>query len=149
MNGLPDRPEDIAMLAQHFIDRYSIRQEKRVIGISDEALGLMRNYDFPRNVRELENAIERACVSCKGPEIVPSDLPPELRQAVRANSVEPVPTLADNEARFILEVLRKNDWHRGRAAGELGMHRITLLRRIRKLRIALPAKDGRMRDQTR
>jgi len=144
---LADRPEDIALLAQHFIDRYSIQQEKRVIGISDEALDLLRNYGFPGNVRELENAIERACVLCKGPEIVPSDLPPELLQAARVNRVLPLRTLADNEARFILEVLRKNSWHRGKTARELGMHRTTLLRRIRKLGIALPEQDGRMRDQ--
>jgi len=146
---LIDRPEDIPMLVQHFIDKYSIRHENRVLGISDEALDLLRKYEYPGNVRELENTVERACVLCKGPEITPSDLPPNLLHVVQSISVVPVGTLADNEAQFILEILRKNSWHRGKTARELGLHRATLLRRIHKLSLTLPEIDGRSRDQER
>lgn len=144
---LIDRPEDIAMLAQHFIDKYSIRHEKRVIGINSEAMDILQRYDYPGNVRELENAIERACVLCMGPEITPADLPPDLCQSVQPSSAVSADSLADNEARFILKVLQRNGWHRGKSARELGLHRTTLMRRIHRLGITLPEVDGRTRDR--
>jgi len=144
---LIDRPGDIAMLVQHFIDKYSTRNEKRVIGIDDEAMGILRRYGYPGNVRELENAIESACVLCVGPEITPADLPVDLCQSVQSSSAVPADSLADNEAQFILKVLQRNGWHRGKAASELGLHRSTLMRRIHRLGITLPEVDGRTHDQ--
>ena len=142
---LVDRPEDIPLLARHFVDRFSLRHERRVLGIDEEALEFLQAYDYPGNVRELENIIERACVMGRGPEITPTDLPPVVLQSTGEDGAAARDSLADNEARFILEVLRRNGWHRGKAARELGLHRTTLARRIRRYGLVLPKVDGRGR----
>jgi DNA-binding NtrC family response regulator len=79
--GLPplrDRVEDVALLAHHFLRRYTDRLGKKVKGISGEAMELLGGYRWPGNVRELENAIERAVVLCRGDSIGAADLPPAI-----------------------------------------------------------------------
>ena len=72
---LRERPEDIPLLAQHFLRRYATETNKKIDSIHPEALEAMRDYSWPGNVRELENAIERAVVVGKGRQIKPGDLP--------------------------------------------------------------------------
>ncbi|MGL5094731.1 MAG: sigma-54 interaction domain-containing protein, partial [Planctomycetia bacterium] len=76
--ALRDRRDDVPELALYFLQRYAQQAGKQVVDVSDDALDLMRWYDWPGNIRELENVVERAVVMTAGPEITPEDLPPEL-----------------------------------------------------------------------
>src|SRR5690606_31250565 len=75
---LRERKEDIPYLAEYFVRLYAERNRKPVEGISDQAMGYLLNYDFPGNIRELENAMERAVTLVETPRIQPVDLPPEV-----------------------------------------------------------------------
>jgi PAS domain S-box-containing protein len=142
ISPLRDRLNDVPLLAQHFLERFSMLRGKQVTGISPRALDLLMQYDFPGNVRELENIVEHAFVFCPGAEIGVEHLPDPIRGQEGAGPPSPS-SMDDLEARFLVDALRRNDWHRARTARQLGMHRTTLLRKIRKHGIALPATDGR------
>jgi DNA-binding NtrC family response regulator len=76
---LKQRTEDIPLLANHFLKKYSRSLEKEVRTISKETLNLLLDYDWPGNVRELEHAIERAVLVCDSEDILPEHLPPEIQ----------------------------------------------------------------------
>ena len=103
---------------------------------------LMR-YDYPGNVRELENIIEHAYVLCGGKRIEECDLPDWFLAKETATAVAGAATLEEVEARFLRDVLARNRWNRLEAARELGIHKTTLHRKIRRLGIELPPTDGR------
>lgn len=75
---LRDRREDIPLLAEHFITKFNDRLRKEIKGISPQALAALGNYNWPGNIRELENLMERTMLFCEGPQIEAYDLPPEL-----------------------------------------------------------------------
>jgi len=139
---LRDRKGDIPQLIQRFMERLGQSRGKPIQGVSSGALEILMAHNYPGNVRELENIIEHAWVMCRGHVLNVEHLPPALR-ATRATSPPGRGSFADMEARYLLEALESHDWHRGRAAAALGMHRTTLQRKIRKLGITLPEKDGR------
>jgi two-component system, NtrC family, response regulator PilR len=85
---LRERREDIPLLAEHFLTKYGEQLGKRINAISHDALELMRKYDWPGNIRELENTIERAVALESTPTVLPDSLPP----AVRGDSAKPSPT---------------------------------------------------------
>jgi two-component system response regulator PilR (NtrC family) len=74
--SLRDRREDIPLLAQHFLEKYSVRLSKQIKGISSDAMEILKRYDYPGNVRELENIIERTVALEAGATILPESLPP-------------------------------------------------------------------------
>ena len=84
MPPLLDRPDDIATLAAHFLQRYLPKAGRRLTGLSPAAMACLRGYDWPGNVRELENAIERATVLGSTDEILPEDLPEAVREGAPA-----------------------------------------------------------------
>ncbi len=147
---LRERREDIPLLLDHFIEHFNRLRGKSVQGMSREALSLLLAYDYPGNVRELENIVEHAFVLCKGARIRPEHLPehlggrtPERRApAGRARAIT-----REVEARLIQDALRRNDYNRLAAARELGMHKTTLFRKIKALGLDLPARDGRSRPR--
>lgn len=134
---LKERREDIPLLVDHFIGRFNKLQNKLISDISPEALSILMHYDFPGNVRELENIIEHAFVVSKSGVIGVNDLPENFRpnQEIMAADSR---SLDDLEARFIMETLRNNNWNRQKAAAQLGMHKTTLWRKIKKLGIKIP-----------
>jgi transcriptional regulator with PAS, ATPase and Fis domain len=145
---LRDRREDIPLLAYHFIGRLNRLQGRNINGIAPEALALLMKYDFPGNVRELENAIEHAFVVCPGGMIEPAHLPDHLvpEGSRGAGETEAVPaSLADAEAAFIISALKRNGWNRAATARDLGIDKSTLYRKIRSHGISLPKRDGRYR----
>src|SRR4029077_7284412 len=85
---LRERREDIQLLAEHFVAKYTEQMEKEITGISHEAMELLINHDWPGNIRELENVVERAVALEPSPTILPDSLPPAIRgdMAVRAPS---------------------------------------------------------------
>jgi PAS domain S-box-containing protein len=134
--ALRDRPEDIPLLAEHLLDRLNAIQGRHVPGISDEALAVLGRHPFPGNVRELENLIERAFILCGSGEIRPEHLPEELQTVLPAGPAPaPAPAaspLAAAEAEAISAALRRHGGNRGAVAAELGMHRATLFRKMRR-----------------
>lgn len=130
---LRERGEDIPLLCDHFISRLSRKQGKDISGLSTEVFALFMGHRWPGNVRELENAIEHAFILCSGGLIQAEHLPAHLRPSVHAVRHAPGCTLAEIEARAILEALRRNKGHRGRTARELGISTTTLWRRLRQL----------------
>lgn len=127
---LRERPEDIPMLAQHFVKKYCTSMSRDSINIDPSALKRLESYDFPGNVRELENMIERAIVVGNGKEIRSGDLP--LGKESIGSTFE---SLEDLEKKYILEVLNNNDWNISRSARILKVDRVTLYNKIKKHRL--------------
>jgi PAS domain S-box-containing protein len=138
---LRERMEDIPILIDHFIQHFNALQQKDVIGITDEALASLMSYDYPGNIRELENTMERAFIMCKTGMIEQHHLPESLyareaadegRQALETVSIK------DMEAIFLTNALRRNSWNRIKTARQLGIHKSTLFRKIKALHIQIP-----------
>ena len=143
MPPLRERPSDIPLLAETILRRLSIARGRIVDSISREAVRRLMHHDFPGNVRELENILEHAHVLSTGREIEVEDLPDWLQIEVDSERSKRPATLDEVEARFIRDVLARNSWNRTAAARELGIHKTTLHRKIRRLGIELPPLDGR------
>ena len=131
MPPLRDRREDIPILAEYFLHRFSKEIAKPVNGIMREAMDEMILYEWPGNVRELENAIERAVVVAKGRKIMPEDLP-ILRPEHPASAGE---SLMEIERAHISRILRENDWNIARSAKILSIDRSTLYNKIKRYNI--------------
>lgn len=142
---LRERREDIPHLIKHFIGKYNNIMGKTVEGVCDNVMKIMMKYDFPGNVRELENIIERTMVLCRSNIIECDQLPLEITQNFNAEHIinKKHLSLKDVEQKEILETLERNNWNRQATAIEMGMHKTTLFRKIKKLEICLPTKDGR------
>ena len=145
--SLIERRDDIPLLIDHFVDRFNRLQERDVVGVSADVLGLLMNYDFPGNARELENIVEHAFVLCRGSVIELKHLPPELTKDLEASTASKSPpmTLRALESLHIGDALRRSGGNRKAAAAELGIHPSTLFRKIRDLGIEAPDTDGRSR----
>ena len=98
---------------------------------------ILMDHEFPGNVRELQNVIEHAFVICRGAVITVRDLPEYLRPGSPEQLPE-APSLEELESRLIVSTLRKHGWNRGLAAKELGMHKTTLWRKMRRFGIEPP-----------
>ena len=145
---LRQRREDIPLLVEHLVAKFNRLQGKDIAGVSEEVLARLMEYDYPGNVRELENIIEQAFVFCRGGFIELHHLPPELRSLGRPRlSTSSSATLRDMERHMVTEALWRHAGNRKRAARELGIHPCTLYRKIRALGIQPPPTDGRGRKQ--
>ncbi len=141
---LRQRREDVPLLVEHLIAKFNHLQGKHIAGISDEVMARLMEYDYPGNVRELENIVEQAFVLCRGGLIEPSHLPPELRPAMSAGRHEPRPmSLAAMERFLIAETLRRRKGNRKDTAHDLGINVTTLYRKIKALGLDVPEGDGR------
>jgi transcriptional regulator with PAS, ATPase and Fis domain len=143
---LRERMEDIPLLVNHFIAKFSALKGKEISGVSPEALASIMKHEYPGNVRELENIIEHAFVLCPGGMIQPDHLPDELQPRTSLARRETIDLLSEYEKDLILSALQKNHWNRLKTAKDLGIHKTTLFRKIRKLGIDLPDTDGRSKQ---
>lgn len=144
--GLRQRREDIPLLVDYLIAKFNRLQGKDIAGVSEDVLARLMEHNFPGNVRELENIIEQAFVLCRGGIIELCHLPPELRPASGRGGKGSQPmNLAALEKMFITEALQRHGGNRRRTARELGIDVSTLFRKIKRLSIDLPEKDGRSR----
>ncbi|MFP3983290.1 MAG: sigma-54-dependent transcriptional regulator [Desulfurivibrionaceae bacterium] len=135
---LAERQDDIPLLIQHFLKKYGAQMGKKVSGVSQEVYETLINYDFPGNVRELENIIERGTALSTGETIEISHLPEDLQNTTlltfrRKNGA--LPTLADQEKAYIEWVLQETDNNKTEAAKALGIDRVSLWRKIKKFDI--------------
>ena len=140
---LCDRREDIPLLVERFVGKFNHLQDKDVAGVSEEALALLMEHDYPGNVRELENVIEHAFVLCRGGLIEPHHLPPPLRGETdfKLPRSKGVLTLKALEAMHIADAIHRHGGNRAAAARELGINPSTLFRKIKSLGIALPGPN--------
>ncbi|MDL1956368.1 MAG: sigma 54-interacting transcriptional regulator [Candidatus Desulfofervidus auxilii] len=132
---LSKRREDIPLLIDHFIHRLNAKMNKNIIGVSDEVLEFLMKYEFPGNVRELENIIEHAFILCRGSVIQLEHLPKEVIETVRKPVQIPTEkelSLEALEIKAIKTALQKHRGHRGRAAQELGIDKSTLWRKMKR-----------------
>jgi len=140
---LRHRKGDIPLLAQKFIEQFSSTRGKHIIGLSSATLELLMAHNYPGNVRELENIIEHAWVMCRGQVLEPEHLPRRLQTRLGSDAGGSKSGLSQVEAAFLTQVLERNSWHRENTAQELGIHRTTLQRKIKKLGLMPPGQDGR------
>ncbi|MCU0577672.1 MAG: sigma 54-interacting transcriptional regulator [Desulfobacterota bacterium] len=141
------RKEDIPLLAEQFIAHFNALQKKSIQGITTEALSLLMAHDWPGNIRELENVVERAFILCAKGSIGIGHLPEELTARYIQHPAQPGLKSAGElmEAQAIRKALERNANNRLAAARELGIHKSTLFRKMKKIGIAVPGKDGRAR----
>ena len=139
---LRDRADDIPLLSLHFLAELAESMGKRASGFSPAALAAMTAYDWPGNIRELHNCIERAVIVAKTPTIDVTDLPQDLFSTPRRSDRDALPRDLDAELErierdFIIEALRRSDGVQVRAAKLLGIAERSLWHRIKKLGIRL------------
>ena len=134
---LRERPEDIPLLAEHFLRRYAQKSQKAISGFSDQALALFLDYRWPGNVRELEHAVEHAVIFARQAKIAVEDLPPtisaERRPALGRALTIPVGTpLVEVERRLIEQTLRLAKGDKELAAKLLGIASRTVYRKLKR-----------------
>ncbi len=130
---LRERMEDVPLLAQHFIIRLSRIKGKDITGLTSEALSAFMAYDWPGNIRELENTIEHAFILCRGGLIDIPHLPEPLKAGSSLDVSQQGGTLAGIEARIIMETLARNEGKKLATARELGINKTTLWRKLKRL----------------
>ena len=152
---LRKRKEDIPLLSESFIRKYNKLNNKEVQGFSPEVLSSLMAYNYPGNIRELENIIEYATVVCRngliGIEHLPDDIlkftrdqkPESMTPELTQEGVEKNFSLDKIEKRFIHELLKRNNWNKTATARQLGIHPTTLWRKIKRLNLSSPADHSR------
>lgn len=132
---LRERIEDIPMLVDHFLEKYCTSMSRNIMSIDKAALKRLEQYDFPGNVRELENMVERAIVVGNDKEIRLKDLP--FEKEISTSSFK---SLEDLEKQYISKVLDKYNWNISQSAKVIKVDRVTLYNKIRKYNLQSPKK---------
>jgi PAS domain S-box-containing protein len=135
---LKDRKEDIPYLVDHFIRKFNAKTGKKIISVSPNVMNTLMRHDFPGNIRELENITEHGFVLCRGSIIKQEHLPPEILDIniKSSKSFKPTPiTESIDEEAQIIATLQNCDGVISKAAIELGIHRTTLWRKVKRYNI--------------
>ena len=153
--ALKDRPEDIPLLANRFLQQFAARADKPIRGFSPEAMQMLLSHTWPGNVRELRNVVERIVILAQAPLVKSAHLPAEIGgpalslQVTIPNSRETLKeakriaqqrVVADIERQFLLAALERNDWNVTKAAADTGLQRTYFQALMRKRGVAPPAK---------
>ena len=132
---LRERTEDIPLLCDYFLDRFRQRYQRNVKTLAPSVYHVLIRNRWAGNVRELENAIERAVLVAKGSEITVADLPESIREESSSSAdfvIPPHRTLAEIEKMAILQTLQRTNWNKQEAAQILGLYRPTLYSKMKK-----------------
>lgn len=157
--ALRERTGDVELLVNVFIQRFTKKMNKSITGISDQAMALLSQYQWPGNIRELEHVIERSCVLCNGSTISTEQLPLEIQNA-NTHPVPPNPILQKKTGsqpdtsisvstpsqyhsfeNDIIATLKKTGGNKAKAARMLSMDRSTLYRKLKELNIDIKSLD--------
>jgi DNA-binding NtrC family response regulator len=134
--GLRDRIGDIPLLATHFLRRFARENDKEVTAIDDNAMTILQAHDWPGNIRELENVVERGVILAQAHTLSPRDLPPEMTRSAAApapGQTLPLRKALEIPEREIIErTLRSHGWNRQETAAALMINRTTLFNKMRK-----------------
>jgi DNA-binding NtrC family response regulator len=136
---LRERPDDIPLLARHFVQKFSREFGKPIAGLTPRALIALQRHSWPGNVRELEHVMGRACMLSENVTLDVPDLPPELSQpnaAPNEESAGPVSYLADQERRLVEEALRESAGNQSEAARRLGIGRDALRYKMKRYKLS-------------
>jgi PAS domain S-box-containing protein len=133
---LRERMEDFPILVNHFIELFNVKLKKKIAGISAEAFRLLTKYNWPGNIRELENVIEHGFVLCQGEIIQLEHLPEKLINRIETfeNKNKPSPII-EAEKKLILDTLEKYKGNKNETAKALGINKSTLWRKMKKLNL--------------
>ena len=137
---LRERREDIPLLAQHFLKKFVIENQKEITGFSPEATDFLLKYEWPGNVRELENTIERAVILAQNPSIKMADMSQENMPLARSAPVRG--NLKEIEKNYILETLTQSQGNYRKTARLLGISRMTLYNKVRTYGINVKKIDS-------
>ncbi|GAB6886615.1 sigma 54-interacting transcriptional regulator OrpR [Desulfothermus okinawensis JCM 13304] len=139
---LRERKEDIPVLVDNFISHFNKLLGKNIKGISPEALSLLMTYNWPGNIRELENVIERASILCFGDIIHVEHLPEEIfsPSAPLCDNIKQTKSLMEKQ--LIISALKQNNFDPKRTASSLGIHKTTLYRKLKKYNIQLAKRSS-------
>ncbi len=132
---LKERREDIPMLVEHFVDKMSVRMGKDIREISDDVMDFFMRYDFPGNVRELENIIEHSIILCRDGVITKEQLPSELVEGIASVDRSSLPlkdSLKETEKQMIIKNLTRFNGSRVKTAQALKMTKVTLWRKMKE-----------------
>jgi PAS domain S-box-containing protein len=137
---LKERRQDIPLLIRRYIQKRNVEQGTFICRFDPAALDQLLNYDYPGNVRELENILEHACLLCEGDIICNDHLPWSLRDEniPRGPDLAATSKSPESERQRILAALNQSGWNRGHAARSLGIDRSTLWRHMKRLSITSP-----------
>ena len=151
---LRERKEDIPLLVEHFLRRFNCLRGKEIQGLSLRAMNILMSYDFPGNIRELENIVEYATVVCRDNLIRKKHLPETLQQKIDLKKIpasekitESEPSLEAVEKDIIYKTLKKNNWSRKLTAAQMGIHPTTLWRKMKRLNLEVSNQDGRTKKK--
>lgn len=133
---LRERKEDIPLLLDHFISQFNEQTGKNIAGITKEALNILMDYDWPGNIRQLENAVEHAFVKTHGRSIEPISLPIEICLSSKHFQISPQGSKDEREK--LIAALQQAGWNKAKASRELGIDRVTLWRKMKKFNISAP-----------
>lgn len=133
---LRERKEDVPLLLAHFVAKFRSQTGKSIRDVDAETMNVLMDYDWPGNIRELENAIEHAFVKCRSDVIGLLDLPLGLVRETQGVSVPVVGQGSEKER--MLTVLKQTGWNQSRAARLLGLHRTTIWRKMKEYGIDAP-----------
>jgi two-component system response regulator PilR (NtrC family) len=143
---LRERPDDIPLLAAHFLEKYAVELDRQITPLTDEAIERLVDYRFPGNVRELENAMERAVALGRGPVIDVDALPPSITKPVSSEATARIPrtgidleSMVDEYERgLLMEALRASGGVKKRAAQLVGVSFRSFRYRLEKLGLDNP-----------
>ncbi len=127
--ALRERKEDIPLLCQHFLEKYNVKENKEIKRFSSNTLQVLMDFDWPGNVRQLENAVSHAVIVCQADVIGRRHLPRFLKDKPEETAST---SLAEQERRLILRVLKESNWNKHDAARRLKLSRSTLYSKIRR-----------------
>jgi formate hydrogenlyase transcriptional activator len=147
---LRERVQDIPQLVEYFVKKIARRLNKTIDLIPDQVMEVLKAHDWPGNIRELQNVVERAVIL--SPDCVLRPPLMELKEMTKQQSASASRTLADAEREHILEVLKQTDWligGQGGAATRLGLPRTTLIYKMRKLGIEMRRSQRSRSFQTK
>jgi two-component system response regulator HydG len=149
--ALRDHASDIPVLAHYFLQKFSAKTSNRVQDFSDAAIKQLMEYQWPGNIRELQNTIERAVILARNATIEPADIQLSTRTSSAKAGAVGESFKQDNrdislnrlEREHILNTLERTNWNKSTAAQILGIERSTLDRKLKRYKVSRPSRSGR------